>query len=178
MYVLRLLPVSGFWGERSGFFWWRQVGNPEPNTEVVELIRVANWILLKPDFDFFFFQCTWLFYLRLLVFFQSEKLGSGKTLSELHITYSLQIFSDTSLWLSSYMVQRISYCSLKMFEDFTVGLKMSDVFHMKKMYDNVITGKESASKDWNCSLLYQSFWLVLISILCVVMHVLYMCIMS
>jgi len=44
-----------------------------------------------------------------------------------------------------------------MFEDFTVGLKMSDVFHMKKIYDNVITGKESASKDWNCSLLYQCF---------------------
>ena len=38
------------------------------------------------------------------------------------------------------------------------------------MYDSVITGKENASKDWNC--IISMFLRIVISILCLVMHVL------
>jgi len=38
----------------------------------------------------------------------------------------------------------------------------SDVFHKKQMYNSVITGKENASKDWNC--IISMFLIVLITI--------------
>jgi len=55
--------------------------------------RVANLAFLKPDFEFLaFFERLWLFMeiknsQTKSVFFQSERLGSRKTLSELHIHY-------------------------------------------------------------------------------------------
>ena len=38
----------------------------------------------------------------------------------------------------------------------------SNVFHKKQMYNSVITGKENASKDWNC--IISMFLIVLITI--------------
>jgi len=35
---------------------------------------------------------------------------------------------------------------------FTVALKFSDVFNKKQLYESVFTGKENASKNWNCIL--------------------------
>jgi len=64
-------------------------------------------------------------------FFQSERLGSGKTLSELHIHYK-------------YLLTRVydhagckEYC-----KDITVALKIFDVFNKKQMYDSVFRGKK------------------------------------
>jgi len=54
--------------------------------------RVANWVFLKPDFKILAFLKTFGFFGNKKSqtksgFFQSERLGSGKTLSELHIHY-------------------------------------------------------------------------------------------
>jgi len=64
---------------------------------VVLLDRVANLAFLNPDFQFLAFFERLCFFLEIkktqtksvffLAFFQSEGLGSGKTLSELHIHY-------------------------------------------------------------------------------------------
>ena len=40
-------------------------------------------------------------------------------------------------------------------KDFTVALKIFDVFIKKQMYDSVFTRKENASENWNC--IYQCF---------------------
>jgi len=37
-------------------------------------------------------------------------------------------------------------------KDFTVALKIFNVFNKIQMYDSVFTGKEIASKNWNCIL--------------------------
>jgi len=85
------------------------------------------------------------------LFFQSERLGCGKTLSELHIHYK-------SLLTGVYdHAECKEYC-----KDVTVALKILDVFNKKQMYDSVFTGKENASKNWNSILLM--FITVLISI--------------
>jgi len=68
--------------------------------------------------------------------FQAERLVSRKTLSELYIHYK---FPLTRIYDHAGCKE---YC-----EDFTVALKMIDVFNKKQMYDSAITGKENASKD-------------------------------
>ena len=75
----------------------------------------------------------WLF----LAYFQSDKLGSGKTLSELHIHYKSLATRDY------YHAGCAEYCKI-----FSVALKMIYVIDKKQMHDSVITGKEYASKDW------------------------------
>jgi len=74
--------------------------------------------------------------LTFLDFFQSERLGSGKTFSELNIHYK-------------YLLTRVydhagckEYC-----KDFTVALKMFNLVNEKQIYDSVIMRKENASKD-------------------------------
>jgi len=62
-------------------------------------------------------------------FFQSERLGSGKTLSELHIHYK------SPLTRVHDHAGCTEYC-----KDFTVNLKMIDVIGKKQMYESVITG--------------------------------------
>jgi len=77
----------------------------------------------------------WLF----LAYFHADRLGSGKTLSELHIHYkSLATRVD-------YHAGSTEYCKI-----FSVAQKMIYVIHKKQMHDSVITGKEYASKDWIC----------------------------
>jgi len=62
-----------------------------------------------------------------------ERLGSGKTLSELHIHYK-------SLLTSVYDHAGFTgYC-----KDFTATLKMIDVINKKQMHDSLITEKENA----------------------------------
>ena len=55
---------------------------------------------------------------------------------------------------------------------FSVALKIFNVFNKEQMYDSVMMGKESASEDWNCITVYEYFWRVLTSTLCLVVHVL------
>jgi len=110
------------------------------------LTRVANLAFLKPDFEILAcFEHLGLF-LEIkkiqnifLALFQLERLGSGKTLSELHIYYKS-------------LLERVynhAGCT-KYLKDFTVALKMINVIDKKQMYDSVIMGKENASKEWNC----------------------------
>jgi len=83
---------------------------------------------LKPDFEILFFLTPldflkikksdkiWLF----LALFQPERLDSGKTLSELHIHYKsflTRVYDHAGC---------TDYC-----KDFTVALKMIDVFNKK-----------------------------------------------
>jgi len=74
-----------------------------------------------------------------LAYLQSDRLGSGKTLSELHIHY--KSFA-TRIY---YHAGCTEYC-----KNFTVALKMIDVIDKKQMHYSVIMGKEYASKDWTC----------------------------
>ena len=94
-------------------------------------LRVANLAFLKPDFEILAFSNAldkiWLFFSR-----------KGLTLTE-HCVTCISI--TKSLWLCR--VQRI-------LQRFYFALKMFNVFHKTQMYDRVITGKENASKDWNC----------------------------
>jgi len=74
-----------------------------------------------------------------LAYFQSDRLGSGKTLSELHIHYkslATRVYHHAGC---------AEYC-----KNFTVALKMIYVIDKKQMHNSVITGKEYASKDWTC----------------------------
>jgi len=66
-------------------------------------------------------------------------LGSGETLSELHIHYKSLA---TRVY---YHAGCTEYC-----KNFTVALKMIYVIDKKQMYGSVITGKEYAYKDWTC----------------------------
>ena len=77
----------------------------------------------------------WLF----LPYFQSDKLGSDKTLCELHIHY--KSFA-TRVY---YHAGCTEHC-----KNFTVALKMIYVIDKKQMRDSVITDKEYASEDWTC----------------------------
>jgi len=67
-----------------------------------------------------------------MTFFQSERLGSGKTLSELYIHCKFHLtrvcYHDAGCK---------EYC-----KDFSVALKMFSLVNMKQMYDSVITRKE------------------------------------
>jgi len=68
--------------------------------------------------------------------FLSERLGSDKQLSELHIHYkSLLTRVYDHAWCKE-------YC-----KDFVAALKMFDVFNKKQMYVSVITGNEYAPED-------------------------------
>jgi len=58
-------------------------------------------------------------------------------------------------------------------KDFTVALKLIDVFNQKQMCNSVITGKENASKDWNCII---SMFLTSFNICFVFVHARFMCI--
>jgi len=64
-------------------------------------------------------------------------LGSGKTLSELHIHYKSLA---TRVY---YHAGCTEYC-----KNFTVALKLTDVVDKKQMHDSVFTRKEYASKYW------------------------------
>jgi len=70
----------------------------------------------------------------ILAYFQSDRLGSGKTLSELHIHYKSLA---TRVY---YHAGCREYCN-----NFTVALKMIYVIDKKQMHDSVITWKEYAS---------------------------------
>jgi len=99
--------------------------------------RVANLAYLKPDFEILAFLTHFAFFENQnkpneiwWLFFHSEKLGSGKTLSEPHIHYK-------SLLTRVYGHARCTeYC-----KDFTVGLTVFIVCNKKQMYDSVTTGK-------------------------------------
>ena len=81
-----------------------------------------------------------------LVFFQSERLGSGKTLSELHTNFK------------SLLKRVYKHAGCRQYwKTFAVALKMINVTDKKQMYDSVITS-------------YRCFWRDLMSILCFVMH--------
>jgi len=119
------------------------------------------WIFWSQILKFCFFleikkaRKIWLF----LAYFQSDRLSSDKTLSELHIHYK-------------FLVTRVCYhagCT-KYCKNFTVALKMIDVIDKKQMHDSVITGANMLLKIG--LVLYRWFWRVLMSILCVVVHVL------
>ena len=72
--------------------------------------------------------------------------SSGKTLSELHIHYK------------SLLTRVRDHAGYKEYwNDFTVALKIIDVIYKKQMQDSVITGKENASKDWNCTIISLMF---------------------
>jgi len=97
-----------------------------------------------------------------LAFFQSEWLGSGKALSELHIHYKSLLKR----------VYNHAECT-KYWKDFTVALKMIDAIDKKQVHDSVIVGKENASKEWDC--IMPMFLTSFMSILCLVMHILCIC---
>jgi len=93
------------------------------------------WLFFKPDFEILAFFERLRLFLEIkkarqnLSFFQFERLGSGKTLSNLHIYYK-------------YLLTRVcdhagckEYCN-----DFTVAVKTIDTIDKKQMYDSVITG--------------------------------------
>jgi len=94
-------------------------------------------------------------------FLQSERLGSGKILSELHIHYKPLL-----KWVYNHAGAQ------NIWKYFTFALKIIDVIDKKQMHGRVITGKENACKQWNCITVYRCFWRVLMSVLCLVMHVL------
>ena len=96
-------------------------------------------------------------------FFQSEKLGSGKTLSELRYKSFLTGVYDHAGCKE--------YC-----KDFTSALKIFSVFNKKQMYDTVLTGVKNASKNWNCILLM--FLTRFVIYFCLVIHVLCVAYMS
>jgi len=77
----------------------------------------------------------WIF----LAYFQSDRLGSGKTLSELHLQCKCLA---TSVYCHAGCTE---YC-----KKFTVALKMIDVIDKKQMRNSVITGKEYVSRGWTC----------------------------
>jgi len=135
--------------------------------------KVANLAFLKPNFEIqaflmhlAFFENQkipvkiWLFY-----FFQSERLGFGKTISELYIQYK------------SFLTRVYDHAGCKEYcKDFTVVLKIFVVFNKKQMYDSMFTGKENASKNWHC---IKSMFLTNFNIyFCLVMHVLRVAYMS
>ena len=92
--------------------------------------------------------------------FPKSKRCDGKTLSELHIHYkSLQK-----------RVYNHAGC-IQYWKNFTVALKMINVVDKKQTYDSVMTRKENASKECNYISMFLTWW-VLMSILCLVMHVL------
>ena len=86
--------------------------------------------LLKPDKICFF-----------LAFFQSERLGYGKKISELHLHFKSLL--KMSLWSCRVhsILQRLYCCP-----------EMIDAIDKKQMYVSVITGKENTSKNWNCTI--------------------------
>jgi len=106
--------------------------------------RVAHLAFLKSDTEILaFFEHLWLFLEAkksqiLSGFFQSRRLGSGKTLPELHIHYK-------------FLLKRVynAGCT-ELCKYFIVALKMIDVIHKKQTFDSVITGKENSSKKWTC----------------------------
>jgi len=98
------------------------------STRQTQHSRLASLTLLKADFEILaFFEHLWLF-LKMKktknrffsVFFQSERLGSGKTLSELHFHYKFFLTRVCD------HVVCTEYCS-----DFTVALKIIRVIDKK-----------------------------------------------
>jgi len=93
---------------------------------------------LKPDFEILaFFEHFWLFLeikvrkiWLFLAYFQSDRLGSGITLSELHIHYKSLA---TRVY---YHAGCTEYCKV-----FSVALKIIYVIDKKQMHHSVITGK-------------------------------------
>jgi len=152
----------------------RRNSNAHP-TIVVSCSRVVNLAFLKPDFEIQAFLTRLPFYenqnyqsksgFLFFIFFQSERLGSGKTLSELHIHYKSLL---TGVYDHAGCKE---YC-----KDFTVVLKIFNVFNKKQLYDSVFTGNENASKNLNCIL---SMFLMSFNIyFCLVIHVLCVAYMS
>ena len=117
--------------------------------------KVANLAFLKPDFEILAFsEQLWLF----LEIKNVRKiwLGSGKTLSELHIHYKSLA---TRVY---YHAGSTEYCKI-----FSIVLKMIYVIDKKQMHDSVITGKEYSCSSarirrdisasfWSCKLLWRS----------------------
>jgi len=135
---------------------------------VVCCAGLSLWSFLKPDFEILTFLNTFgLFWKSKKArvnaafsgFFQSERLGSGKTLPELHIHYKSLLKRDYNH----------AGCT-KYRKHFTVAPKLIDVIDEKQMYHNVIMWKENVSKEWNC--ITSMFLTSLMSILCLVMHIL------
>jgi len=123
--------------------------------------RVANLGFLKLDFEIVAFfehlaffgnkkvRKIWLF----LAYFQSDRLDSDITLSELHIHYKNLVKRVY------YHAGCTGYCKF-----FSVALKMIYVIDKKQMHDSVITAKR-------LDLCYNDFFHEL-SIFCVIVHVL------
>jgi len=140
--------------------------------------RVASLAFLKPDFEIQAFFDALVFFWRskmsvkisksgfsFFIFFQSERLGSGKTCLSC-------IFITNLLWREIYGHAGCKkYC-----KDFIVALKFFDLFNKKQMFDSVFTEKENASKNWNSilSMLLKSLDIYF----CLVMHVLCVAYMS
>ena len=106
---------------------------------------VANLAFSKPDFEVLAFLNTFGFFWKykkteksdfFLAYFQSDRLGSGKTLSELHVRHKSLA---TNVY---YHAGCTEYC-----KNFTDALQMIDVTDKKQMYDSVIMGNDYASKD-------------------------------
>ena len=132
--------------------------------------RVANLALLKPNFEI---QAFW----TQLAFFENPKYQPTKIWLFLFLFFSMKgltltkhclsyIFITNIFWQESMTIAGCKeYC-----KDFTVALKVFDVFNTKQQYNSVFTGKENASKNWNCIL---SMFLTSFNIyFCLVMHVL------
>ena len=109
---------------------------------------VANLAFLKADFEILTFiehLCLSLETKKLeksgffFAYYLSDRLASGKTLSELYIHY--KSFA-TKVY---YHAGCTEYC-----KNFTVALKMIDVIDKKQMHDSAIMGKEYPSKNWTC----------------------------
>jgi len=95
--------------------------------------------ILKPDLEILaIFEHLWLFLeiknarqnLDFLAYFKSDRLGSGKILSEL-LTHYKSLATRVS-----FHVGCTEYC-----KNFTVALKMIDVIDKKTKHDSVTTGK-------------------------------------
>jgi len=133
--------------------WWQELPLPNNGSLMQSLVacRVSIWhfwsqlLKFRLCFDalgFFRKSKRPVKILLVLYFFQSERFGLGKTLSEVHIHYKSL---PTGIYDHAGYKE---YC-----RDFTAAPKVLDVFNMKQMYDSVFTGKENAYKNWNCIVL-------------------------
>jgi len=142
--------------------------------------RVASLAFLKPNFE------IQAFFDALVFFFENKK----SQLKSQNLAYSFLFCSVWETWLWQNMSQLHTFVHYKYLltgvydhagckeycKDFSVALQIFDVFNKKQMYDRIITGKENASKNWNCIL---PMFLTSVNIFfCLVMHVLCVAYMS
>ena len=132
------------------------------------VVGLPIWLFWSQILKFWlFFEHLWLFwemknarkFCLFQAYFQSDRLGSGKTLPELHIHYK---FLATRVYCHAGCTK---YC-----ENFTVALKMIYDIDQTKCTTVYLRGKNMLL---NIGLvLYRCYLPVLMSILCVFVHVL------